>query len=247
MKVIRSSVFGDTYLKLLLGFRIAMISGRFGGGKTLLGVWLAYWLKENGYVDKIVSNIPIKFNDDDGEDVKRSAILLDESWTYIQTKADIMNYSAYLRKLDSYLILPSVFDIHFRLSFFQCERVVNFQSWGIPIWWYQWRLRRNGAKKDSGSIFLINPQVMFGTYDTLYIPFDDGGISDRLEKTIDDWGQENEPKSARRHRVSRRDNGWGLDTSGDNIDASELVFAGQEFRDQVEESLRSISRTKQNK
>lgn len=247
MKIVKANLIGDTYLKLLLGFRIATIGGRFGGGKTLLATWLAYWLKENKYVDKIVSNVPVLFNDDDGGNLRRSAILLDESWTYIQTRNDILAYSAYLRKIDSYLLLPSVFDIHYRLSFFRAERQINFQSFGIPVWLYSWTLRKGSGSKDKGSFLLVNPQVMFGTYDTFAIPFDDGGISKRLYSTIEEYANERmDTKSTGRRRVSGFDHDWGFDTSDSDLNASEIAYAGQELRDEIEAGLRSVSKARKN-
>lgn len=186
MKLVKTAIVGDTFLKLFLGFRIATISGRFGGGKTLLGVALAYWLLGGRYVDQIVSNIPIEFAKDNPDLLYRTAIILDESWMYISSRQDVLNYSAYLRKLDSYLILPSVFPVHYRLSFFTSERIINFQGLGLPIWYYRWSLTMSSRARDKGSFYLTNPAVMYGRYDTKYIPFDDAGISNLLKETIHD-------------------------------------------------------------
>lgn len=182
----KARLIGDNFIKLFLAFRIVNIQGRFGGGKSLLGTWLAYYLMANGYTDKIVSNMPVNGSADEGGLLERSAIILDESWMYITTRKDVLNYSAYLRKMDSYLILPSVFDIQSRLARFTVERQYNLQSFGIPVWVYRWDL--NNKRKEHGYFVLTFPQRMYGTYDTKHIPFNDGGISDRLVSTIESRG-----------------------------------------------------------
>lgn len=185
--MIKSRLIGDAFIKLFLAFRVLNIQGRFGGGKTLLSVWMAYYLMSNKYVDQIVSNFPIIKKNDKNELLKRTAVILDESWMYITSRADVINYSAYLRKLDDYLILPSVFDIQSRLSFFTCSRLYNLQAFGIPGWIYRWDLNSKKSK-EKGSFILTNPSRIFGLYDTGYIPFDDEGINERLAKTIDSFG-----------------------------------------------------------
>lgn len=180
----RSRLIGGQFLKLLLAFRVVALTGRYGGGKTLLSVFIAYWLLATGNAKKIVSNIPIEHNADDGGDLIDTVIQLDESWQYIQSKQEVLNYAAYLRKINSYLLLPSVFDVPARLSFFTCTRLVNLQNVGLPIWVYRWQLNSRGAAREKGLFYLINPQRIYGLYDTKYVPGDDGGISKRLLTTI---------------------------------------------------------------
>lgn len=190
-KIIKCDIQGDTFKKLSLAFRCITFGGRYGGGKTLGAVALAYWMKASGYVDKIVSNIPMEYTDDDKQYVYRSVIILDEAWQYITSRRSVLQYSAYLRKIDSYLILPSVFDIHYRLNFFQNERVINFQNIGLPAWYYKWYLTK-GRTRDKGTFWITNPQVLYGLYDNLYVPFDDEEISERLKNTILDVGKRQE-------------------------------------------------------
>jgi hypothetical protein len=180
----KSRIIGTQFLKLLLGFRILNIRGRYGGGKTLLSVWIAYWLMAGGYTKKIVSNIAVQNDNDDQGQIEDCAVILDESWMYIQSRQDVLNYSAYLRKLGSYLLLPSVFDVHSRLSFFSCNRIMNLQNVGLPIWVYRWDLASK-SYRENGHFFLLNPERIFGLYDTNYIPSDDRGISKRLADTVE--------------------------------------------------------------
>lgn len=192
--LLKARLVGDQFLKMILAFRTCYIGGRYGGGKTLLAVALSYWLLGSGHVEKIVSNIPVELNNDDNGNLRRSAIILDESWLYINDKKSVVDYSAYLRKIDSYLLLPSVYDIHYRLGHFMCERLFNLQNFGIPVWIYRWMLSK-GRTKDKGYFYLVNPQTFYGRYDTKYIPFDDEGISKRLRKTINEFRPINKPEN----------------------------------------------------
>lgn len=239
-KIVKTTIVGDTYLKLLLGFRIATIGGRFGGGKTLLAVALAYWLKGSGKVDKIVCNFPVEHTSDDNGLLYRSAIILDEAWGYITSRQSVSDYSAYLRKIDSYLILPSVFDIHYRLSFFESVRLYNLQNFGIPAWYYSWKLK-NKSVRDKGSFWLTNPQVMYGTYDTSYIPLDDAGISLRLKETIQD-AQRNNAKSIH----SSRSGSISGNSYPDDLEAlaDDFFRSAEEAGYEIQEATNSLRKAK---
>jgi hypothetical protein len=67
-------------------------------------------------------------------------ILLDESWRMLaedmpsQTRKTL---TAYLRKLNQYLIMPSVMSVHKALTNFAIERVWDGRAaLGLPVWWY---------------------------------------------------------------------------------------------------------------
>jgi hypothetical protein len=67
-------------------------------------------------------------------------ILIDESWRLLaedmpsQTRKTL---TAFLRKLNQYLVLPSVMSVHKSLTAFSIERVWDGRAaLGIPIWWY---------------------------------------------------------------------------------------------------------------
>jgi len=67
-------------------------------------------------------------------------ILIDESWRLLaedmpaQTRKTL---TAFLRKLNQYLILPSVMSIHKSLTTFSVERVWDGRAaLGLPVWWY---------------------------------------------------------------------------------------------------------------
>jgi hypothetical protein len=67
-------------------------------------------------------------------------ILIDESWRLLaedmpsQTRKTL---TAYLRKLNQYLVMPSVMSVHKALTNFSIERVWDGRAaLGIPLWWY---------------------------------------------------------------------------------------------------------------
>jgi hypothetical protein len=73
-------------------------------------------------------------------DLTDCVMLLDEAWRLLaedmpsQTRKTL---TAYLRKLNQYLVLPSVMSVHKALTLFSVERVWDGRAaLGIPLWWY---------------------------------------------------------------------------------------------------------------
>lgn len=172
-------VFADEFLEIFSAFRVVKISGRFGGGKTHFGFALAAWLLSTGRVNHVFTNVPCVFSTPAFSPAVDLAILLDESWQYLEGREDVMSYAAFLRKFNHYLILPTVFPIHRRLDFLNVQRVFNAQIVGLPLWIYRWSLSM-GKIRESGIFGVYNPGALYGLYDTEYVPTDDGGISAAL-------------------------------------------------------------------
>jgi len=67
-------------------------------------------------------------------------MLLDESWRILSEdmpSGPRKTLTAYLRKLNQYLVLPSVMSVHKALTAFSVERVWDGRAaLGIPLWWY---------------------------------------------------------------------------------------------------------------
>jgi NTP pyrophosphatase (non-canonical NTP hydrolase) len=67
-------------------------------------------------------------------------ILIDESWRLLaedMPAATRKTLTAYLRKLNQYLVMPSVMSVHKSLTVFCIERVWDGRAaLGIPLWWY---------------------------------------------------------------------------------------------------------------
>lgn len=174
----------DEFLGMLHAFRICWLSGRFGGGKTSLAVILAAKLLADGKVDTVVSNFSTSLSSDvpSAGGLYNSAIVLDESWIYLDDRSSVTTYAAFVRKFNHYLILPSVWPPHNRFTFLSVQRVWNAYVVGLPAWVYRWQLGMKSVK-EKGYFAVFNPSAVFGMYDTEYVPVDDGGISDAIKRT----------------------------------------------------------------
>lgn len=194
----------DAFLRLLAAYRVVWLSGRFGGGKTSLGVWLAAWLTANKYAANIVSNIDIS-----GRafpvpvPLKDSAIMLDEAWMYVDTWNDVKSYAAFLRKMNLYLIMPSVWPPHPRLRILEVHRIFNGRVVGLPFWVYRWSLSM-ASIGEKGFFALFYPERCFQFYDTEYIPKDDGGIVAAMASTIGELPESDGDKRGRKRRSGRQ-------------------------------------------
>ncbi|PJF32187.1 MAG: hypothetical protein CUN51_00735 [Candidatus Thermofonsia Clade 1 bacterium] len=174
----------DAFLRMVANYRVVWLSGRFGGGKTSLAVWIAAWLVKNSYARRVVSNIPITGRvDPPPVPINDSVILLDESWMYVDSWNDVKAYAAFLRKANLYLLLPSVWAPHSRLRILECHRVFNGYVLSLPFWVYRWSLGM-ASISEKGYFALWMPHLVFGMYDTEYIPKDDGGIVDAIAASI---------------------------------------------------------------
>lgn len=163
-------------------FRTVWLAGRYGGGKTALGVHLALSLVEQGFAANIVSNLPLNIGP--GEVIKRgdiadvtdAVLLMDEGWQELEIGSGqkaIKTWLAYLRKQNHYVLLPSVLSLAKEVAQFTIERRYNLLPIGLPYWVYRWRLITGAyTKKDvqHGWIYWNNPGRIFGTYDTEYRP-----------------------------------------------------------------------------
>lgn len=212
----------DAFLRMVANYRVVWLSGRFGGGKTSLAVWLAAWLVKNGYARRLVSNIPIVGRTDPPPvPINDSAVLLDESWMYVDSWEDVKAYAAFLRKANLYLLLPSVWAPHSRLRILECHRVFNGAVLGLPFWVYRWSLGM-ASISEKGYFMLWRPEKCFGLYDTEYIPKDDGGIMAAIAASIGEL-----PNGHRQIRQAKASGGGSLGVIEENArrieDATEQI------------------------
>jgi hypothetical protein len=190
--------------------------GRYGAGKTSLAVICAARLLAEKRVEKIVSNIPLSFStlvkppsyDEKGNIVFESlevllnaGILIDEAWQNVEDRQATVDYAGFVRKFNHYLLMPSVFPINARLSYFYVQRVFNGYGVGLPMWFYKWNISNRGIK-EQGFFAVHNPVAIFGHYDTDFVPGDDGNISDTLVKTARHYGYKGTRKQRKQSSVS---------------------------------------------
>lgn len=187
-----SFVGADEFLGMLHAFRICWLSGRFGGGKTSLAVMLAAKLLADGKVERVVSNFDTSLSVKADGPLYNAAIMLDESWIYLDDRSSVTEYAAFVRKFNHYLILPSVWPPHNRFTFLSVQRVFNAYVVGVPAWFYRWQLGMRTVK-EKGYFAVFNPSAVFGHYDTEFVPVDDGGISDAISQTAKSKGFSGKP------------------------------------------------------
>lgn len=188
---------GQVFWDMVTAFRVLKIEGRYGAGKTSLAFIVAARLFAEGRVKRTISNIPCTFAQNTVPDGNGSyvvdggiipvplfeaAIVLDEAWIYIEDRRDVLDYAGFVRHYEHFLILPSVMDIHPRLSFFTAQRVFNGYTVGLPIWFYRWDIRQKRVR-EMGYFAIQNPTAIFGHYAKKFTAGSDGGISDAVDKT----------------------------------------------------------------
>lgn len=186
---------------MLTNFRVLWLTGRYGAGKTSLAFLCGAKLLAEGYCENVVSNIPCSFSSGVDTLSRPAAIILDESWIYVEGRSDVYAYAGFVRKFNHYLLLPSVFPIHARLSYFSVQRVFNAYTLGIPAWWYRWNLRSKDVK-EQGYFGIINPKSIFGHYPTDFVAGDDGGISDELSNISKRAGYKGTRREQKRQTVA---------------------------------------------
>ena len=184
----------DEFFYNLLAYRIVWIRGRLGGGKTLLSVALAQEIIRKGFAQGVIANFPTSLpihnwrklhEDGKPRGVRGSVVIFDEAGLFIDRRTFMRNdrgIGALLRKLDCFLLLPSVTPPDARLSYFSVQRtLVNYLNGN---WIFRWALAIPGAEVETGEFKLSSPEKYFGTYDTRYIPVDDGEYARLWRATV---------------------------------------------------------------
>lgn len=170
----------DMFEEMVSRYRLLWLSGRYGGGKTSLAVYLAARFCQAGLTDKIVSNTPLQLQElgrldpRDVHDVTDCCLVMDESWRYVGAGMDkqVREWMAYMRKRNQILLMPSVMDIARSLRVVRIERKFNFMAFGLPVWWYTWFVNSATAKEKS-QWFWWHPARVFALYDHSLPEMDD--------------------------------------------------------------------------
>lgn len=165
-------------VRLVSTFRACWLSGRPGGGKTLLSVVLALELLRQGLCTRIVANVPLHVEGlswtptETPSECVDACIILDEAWSELgmgQDKA-LKQWLAYPRKRNQYLLFPSVLPLVRSLGTFRVQRVFNGSQLGIPLWVYRYRIELGEKKPMTGFVPLVNPSAWFSVYDSFSLP-----------------------------------------------------------------------------
>ena len=230
MKKRASFVGGQLFWDMFLAYRVAWIMGRYGAGKTSLAVLMLGRLIAEKRVTHAVSNIPVDFATSLQPDTplfsnfQDAGLLLDEAWIYLDDRQSVLDYAAFIRKFNHFLLLPSVFPIHPRLSYFFVQRVFNAYTVGFPFWVYKWNINNKGIK-ENGYFAIQYPTAVFGHYPSDFVPADDGNISDAVTRTAQLRGFVGNKKK----RGAKKD-------APDNFDMAESAEVFEDVASQIEDA-----------
>lgn len=170
----------DMFEEMVSRYRMLWLSGRYGGGKTSLAVYLAARFCQEGWTQYICSNTPLRLEEvarldpRDVHDVVDAVILMDESWRYVGEGSErhVRDWMAYMRKRNQVLLMPSVMNVARQLRMLRIERRFNGLVFGIPCWWYTWFLN-SAVGKEKQHWFWWRPTRVFNLYDHSLPEMDD--------------------------------------------------------------------------
>lgn len=185
-------ILGGDFLNLVRTYRTLWMTGNYGGGKTSLCYRIAWDLVANYDYKYLLTNCSDIWSDNfgsvsfDDDNFLRLVILLDEAGLFLKTGRDVDDFLAFMAKMDTILLCPSIEPPPLRVRRLTCQLTWKLTSLGIPAWLYSWRLS-SGAIKESGTFVWYNPSEIFGVYSRRDPVTDDGGISEFLESKIDEY------------------------------------------------------------
>lgn len=176
-------------------FRMCTILGRYGSYKTALAFRMAYALVKRGRFRHVVANLPSSLNSDlkdiklrNNEEGKPqyldTVFVLDEGGIFLRSEKDIDEFRAYLRKLNSIMIIPTVLDVPAKAKVFTIQRTLDFQAIGIPLLYYKGFIN-SGRMNEDFAFSWWKPAEIYGLYDTNAMPSDADDIKDFIFDTID--------------------------------------------------------------
>jgi len=123
-------------------------------------------------------------------------ILIDESWRLLaedMPSATRKTLTAYLRKLNQFLVLPSVMSVHKSLTNFSIERVWDGRAaLGVPVWWYALITRTHDSS--------VTTSFFFRHFDVFKYYQSTALVSDTLYIYRYNPPQQQQKKSLRRER-----------------------------------------------
>jgi hypothetical protein len=195
----------DDFLNAFAEHRILYASGRYGSGKSSLGVALAWDFGRRRMVDHCISSMPIAFGEPARNVAGDAFVLLDEAGVFYDARrfADRKQNEfrtgavAYLRKINSYLYISSrvVPDASFRAL--TVQRALAIINGRIEV--YKWALQ-DAAVDISGWFLLLDRAWTWRMrlYDHRYIPAGAIHIEEWFKKVtaVPDHGDPNEPPEA---------------------------------------------------
>lgn len=155
-------------------YRVVNIKGRYGSGKTLLSVAMAYEIWKRDLVGKIYANFPMAGRELEYVEADMNFLMIiDETHIVLDARSFSKNASQKwlkdLRKRNSILIAPSIvaIDVRFRAVMIQRSMMI-----GNLVWIYRWQID-DGMGVHGNWFALVNPKKYFGAYETVYSPMEE--------------------------------------------------------------------------
>lgn len=168
---------GEEFLQAVKMYRILYLSGYMGSGKTLLSMAIAIEFWKRRWVDNVYSNLVLEGDFDQGipNKIRSACVIYDEAWQELDSRdfrgSTAQRWSAYLRKRNIYLLLPSVHPVDTRMRTLQVQRKLKV---GNLFWMYAWVVD-DGFSKINGWFILFDPIYFGNAYDHKEEPSYDRG------------------------------------------------------------------------
>jgi hypothetical protein len=163
----------EEFFWTLANYRVLNIRGRYGSGKTLLSVALAYELWKRHLVDTIYSNFPMAGRSEEYNKKENYVMIVDEPQEIFDSRDYMRNetkpWLRGLRKRKITVLLPGFSDIDVRFRKLVCQRMLLI---GNFAWFYRWQID-DGIGITYGTFALLMPPKYFGAYDTKFLPGDE--------------------------------------------------------------------------
>lgn len=212
------------FLPLVNMYRLVWLSGRFGGGKTLMAFAIAQQYLERGY--RLVTNARTVWADApdsvrlDVHGHLRAVVLLDEGGIYLKASVQVEQMCAYAAKMDVVYLIPSYWPPVRAAQVVTVQPVWSLLYVGIPVTFYKWQVRQ-GAMRDSGWFAFALPSKLYGVY-SRNDPGADANVVvqwavTRMQEFRRRWGH------ADFHSLSVQSHDYISDAASDMIDAADSM------------------------
>lgn len=180
----------DTVEYLTYSYRLAIMKGNFGAGKTSFAFRLALAMALKYKFRYIISNTLSVLTDDPADVFLREGIyadaiiILDEAGEFMESRSQTREFISFLRKINVVLIMPSFMLPSREVRLLSVQRVFNAEILALPLWAYRFTVD-NGDVENSGFFAWHNPREIWGLYDTVGLPQDADEIIFYLKRWID--------------------------------------------------------------
>lgn len=187
------------------------LGGHYGSGKTMLAHAIAYRLWKQGYVDRIVSNVPCVIADEPfsweipDPNQTRTAVVLDEAGLWINNIYDARPYTAFLRKAQIYLLLSSITPPAVFFRTIHIQKVSTLQKFGVPM------VRYELTNEDTNMKYRFQyAWDMYGLYKTTAAPTGSEKILQWITSVNDSLAEQDGYKDISQTKVMKKGKSSGL-------------------------------------